>query len=43
MMPRISWAFILLALPCAALAQTDWPVWGHDAGGTRFSPLKQID
>ena len=26
-----------------AAAQTDWPVYGHDRGGTQFSPLKQID
>ncbi|HKE28204.1 MAG TPA: PQQ-binding-like beta-propeller repeat protein [Bryobacteraceae bacterium] len=25
-----------------ALAQTDWPVYGHDPGGSRFSPLNQI-
>jgi quinoprotein glucose dehydrogenase len=25
-----------------AQAQTDWPVYGHDPGGTRYSPLKQI-
>jgi len=24
-------------------AQTDWPVYGHDPGGMRYSPLKQID
>ncbi len=24
-------------------AQTDWPVYGHDPGATRFSPLKQIN
>jgi glucose dehydrogenase len=24
-------------------AQTDWPVFGHDPGAKRFSPLKQID
>src|SRR5580693_3624364 len=36
--------FGCFALCCFALqAQTDWPVWGHDAGGTRFSPLKQIN
>jgi glucose dehydrogenase len=23
--------------------QSDWPTFGHDPGGTRFSPLKQID
>src|SRR6266566_1480692 len=22
--------------------QKDWPVYGHDAGGMRYSPLKQI-
>lgn len=25
-----------------ATAQTDWPMFGHDAGARRFSPLKQI-
>jgi membrane-bound PQQ-dependent dehydrogenase (glucose/quinate/shikimate family) len=36
---------ILLAAALAATlhAQTDWPVYGHDAGGMRYSPLKQID
>jgi glucose dehydrogenase len=24
-------------------AQTDWPVFGHDPGGMRYSPLKQIN
>ena len=23
-------------------AQTDWPTYGHDAGGQRYSPLKEI-
>jgi glucose dehydrogenase len=32
--------YALLALP--ALAQTDWPVYGHDPGGMRYSPLTQI-
>jgi hypothetical protein len=26
-----------------AHAQTDWPVYGHDPGGMRYSPLKQIN
>jgi glucose dehydrogenase len=26
---------------CAS-GQTDWPVYGHDPAGTRYSPLKQI-
>jgi hypothetical protein len=25
-----------------AFAQTDWPTFGHDDGGQRYSPLKQI-
>jgi len=24
-------------------AQNDWPMWGHDPGGQRFSPLTQIN
>jgi quinoprotein glucose dehydrogenase len=38
--------FVLL-FPTLALAvlsaQTDWPVYGHDPGAARFSPLKQIN
>ena len=37
---------ILLISFCAALvarAQTDWPMFGHDPGASRFSPLKQIN
>jgi glucose dehydrogenase len=33
---------LLLLLAAAAQAQTDWPVYGHDPGGRRYSPLKQI-
>lgn len=33
---------LLAALPCMAHAQTDWPTYGHDKGGDRFSPLTQI-
>src|SRR5207249_2662439 len=25
------------------LAQNDWPMYGHDPGASRFSPLKQIN
>lgn len=39
-----------LALPAALLfgaqtaaAQSDWPMFGHDDGSTRFSPLEQIN
>ena len=33
----------VLITPFAVNAQTDWPMSGHDPGGTRYSPLKQID
>jgi alcohol dehydrogenase (cytochrome c) len=35
----------LVLLPAAAGAQSDggWPLHGHDLGGQRFSPLRQID
>jgi quinoprotein glucose dehydrogenase len=29
-------------LIASALAQTDWPRYGHDPGGLQYSPLKQI-
>jgi quinoprotein glucose dehydrogenase len=35
-------ALLAVILGSRALAQ-DWPVYGHDAGGTRFSPLRQIN
>ena len=31
-----------LSFAAAAAAPGDWPVYGHDAGGTRYSPLTQI-
>src|ERR1700678_2329356 len=34
---------LAIALASIAQAQTDWPLIGHDAGGTRYSPLKQIN
>ena len=30
-------------LSCRRFAQKDWPTYGHDAGGMRYSPLKQIN
>src|SRR6185437_522893 len=30
------------AKPSAPSAVTDWPTYGHDPGGMRYSPLKQI-
>ncbi len=35
-------AFGLALVPVAG-AQTDWPMIGHDSGGTRYSSLKQIN
>ena len=31
------------AMAAALPAQNDWPMYGHDPGAARFSPLKQID
>ena len=42
MINRCILVFSSLAL-AAASAQTDWPVFGHDPGAKRFSPLKQIN
>src|SRR5256885_1265898 len=35
-------AFILIASVMILPAQTDWPAYGHDPAGTKYSPLKQI-
>ncbi len=32
-----------LALATTTCAQTDWPTYGHDLAGTRYSPLKEIN
>jgi quinoprotein glucose dehydrogenase len=40
------WSFRFAAIAVLTLplyAQTDWPVFGHDPGGLRYSPLKQIN
>ncbi len=34
--------FLTLISLASASAQTDWPMFGHDPGARRFSPLKQI-
>jgi glucose dehydrogenase len=38
-------ALILLGLSgsLSLVAQNDWPSYGHDRGGTQYSPLKQIN
>jgi quinoprotein glucose dehydrogenase len=33
---------LLTAILAGLPAQTDWPVYGHDSGGMRYSPLTQI-
>ena len=33
---------VLLLLPSSLVSQKDWPVYGHDPGGMRYSPLTQI-
>jgi quinoprotein glucose dehydrogenase len=33
---------LLLAFTTFAAAQSDWPTFGHDPGGNRYSPLRQI-
>jgi quinate dehydrogenase (quinone) len=33
----------LCGMAITAQAQTDWPVYGHDPGAARYSPLKQIN
>jgi quinoprotein glucose dehydrogenase len=38
--------FLTLTVTCCLptlRGQTDWPAYGHDPGGMRYSPLKQID
>ncbi|HEY2017379.1 MAG TPA: pyrroloquinoline quinone-dependent dehydrogenase [Bryobacteraceae bacterium] len=40
---RIVWAFVAAGTFAAAFGQTvEWPAYGHDAGGTRYSPAAQI-
>jgi glucose dehydrogenase len=36
-------AFLFLTLVFPAGAQKDWPTYGHDPGGMRYSPLTQIN
>ena len=43
MMPLRRLTIALCLLWNVAVAQTDWPMYGHDPGALRYSPLKQID
>jgi quinoprotein glucose dehydrogenase len=36
-------ALILLPIAPALYCQSDWPAYGHDPGGQRYSPLAQIN
>src|SRR5438034_10949931 len=38
----ISSLTVIIGLVIPVSGQTDWPTYGHDAGSTRHSPLKQI-
>ncbi len=42
---RVGWFRLAAAatLAGAAFGQSDWPTFGHDPGGTRYSTLKQVD
>jgi glucose dehydrogenase len=44
-MKRVSHAVVFASIVALRMlhAQTDWPVFGHDSGGMRYSPLKQIN
>ena len=37
------WLVVFLSMASAALAQSDWPVYGGNASGTRYSKLTQIN
>src|SRR5947209_17186878 len=34
---------VAVAACAVAFAQNDWPTYGRDLAGTRYSPLKQVD
>ena len=40
---RNTCVFLLISVALSANAQTDWPGYGHDKGGARYSPLLQIN
>jgi membrane-bound PQQ-dependent dehydrogenase (glucose/quinate/shikimate family) len=42
-MLRFVLAMVALNITGILWAQNDWPAYGHDAGGMRYSPLRQID
>ncbi len=42
-MRQLAITLLFIACPSAGVAQTDWPIYGHDPSGLQYSPLKQID
>ena len=40
--PAAAWFLAFTFVYGATAAYQDWPTYGGDAGGTRYSPLKQI-
>lgn len=42
-MPLARVIFLAIVTSSFVAAQSDWPVYGHDSGGMRYSPLKQIN
>src|SRR6266567_6567880 len=42
-MHRILHLALAITAAIGLQAQTDWPVYGHDPGGMRYSPLQQIN
>ncbi len=40
---RVTLALAMVTLLLSAAEKGDWPTYGHDPGGQRFSPLKAID
>jgi quinoprotein glucose dehydrogenase len=40
---RCLFFLLILTYPSPAATDPGWTAYGHDAGGTRYSPLKQID
>jgi glucose dehydrogenase len=43
LIPSLYFLFLSSLAMCPLPAQTDWPMYGYDAGASRFSPLKQIN
>ena len=42
-MRRVALFIFISFVALRTYSQTDWPTYGHDPGGLRYSPLKQID